>query len=154
MPKLVGSICAAIILLLPAISAREQFAKYKKVEAYEIRPGILMMPEYSSNGLVCEIGLERRHYSHEKIDLDSTLSRTLIDQIADELVPATERGSRIKELGAGNLIERLGNSITTNTEYENVSIQIYSDDSPASGQNGITVDDVVATIKWKNRKCQ
>jgi hypothetical protein len=29
-------------------------AKYKAVEAYEVRPGILVFPTYSEDGEVCE----------------------------------------------------------------------------------------------------
>lgn len=154
MSKLVGLACSAMLLLLAARPQSDRFSKYKAVEAYEIRPGILMMPRYSADGQVCEIGLERRHYSPEEIHLDSTLSRNLIDQIADELAPASERGKRITEIGMGGLIVQAGNGITTNTEYENVSIQIYSNVLPPSRKREIVVDDVAATIHWKNRKCQ
>jgi hypothetical protein len=151
---LIGSVFAAILLLLSANPSHERFAKYKTVEAYEVRPGILMLPQYSSNGQVCEIGVEKLHYAPKKITLDSTLSRKVIEQITDELVPASERGPRVEEPGARNLIDEVGNNITMSTEYENVSIQIYGNATPSSAQGGITVDDVVATIKWKNRKCQ
>jgi hypothetical protein len=153
MSKLIGLAFAAMFLLPSASPVRENFAKYKAIEAYEIRPGILMMPRYSINEQICEIGLEKLHYSPETIRLDSSLSRKEIDQVLEELVPANERGARSKDFG-GTLITQGGHSITTNTEYENVSIQVYSDASRVSGQSGITADDVVATIKWKNRKCQ
>ena len=53
------SLVVAVMLLLPTTnSGREKFAKYKPVEAYEIQPGILMMPRYSADGQVCEIGIE------------------------------------------------------------------------------------------------
>ena len=112
-----------------------------------------MMPRYSDNGQVCEIGLERRHYSPEIIRLDSILSREEIDQIFEELVPANERGPRSKDL-AGNLITLGGHSITTNIDFENVSIQVFSEELPASNQREIVERDIVATAHWKNRKCQ
>jgi hypothetical protein len=92
MSKLIGLALAAVLLLPSANPVREQFAKYKAVEAYEIRPGVLMMPRYSSDGQVCEIGLEKLHYSPEIIRLDSSLSREEVDQVLEELVPANERG--------------------------------------------------------------
>jgi len=110
MSKLVGLTFAAVFLLLVARPQNDKFLKYKTVEAYEVRPGILMMPGYSKNGEVCEIGLERRHYSPEKIYLDSALSRKEIDQITDELVPANERGSKTKTIG-GDLISEVGHGL-------------------------------------------
>lgn len=153
MSKLIGLALAAVFLQAPANPAHERFAKYKAVEAYEIRPGVLMMPRYSSDGQVCEIGLEKLHYSPEIIRLDSSLSRKEIDQIFDELVSVDERGPRSKNV-TGNLITQGGGSLTTNIDFENVLIQIYGDASSAPGKGGITVDEVAATLKWKNRRCQ
>ena len=88
MSKLIASVVAGILLLPALNTGRERFAKYKPVEAYEIRQGILMMPRYSADGQVCEIGLEKLHYSPEMIRVDSSLSREEIDQIFDELARA------------------------------------------------------------------
>jgi len=153
MSKLIGLGFAAALLLPSANPVNEKFAKYKAIEAYEVRPGILMMPRYSADGQVCEIGLEKRHYSADKIRLDSSLSRKEIDQIFEELVPAEERGPKITD-PLGTLITQSGQSLTTNIDFEKVVIQIYGAASPAAGKGGITVDEVAATLKWKNRKCQ
>jgi hypothetical protein len=153
MAKLIGLAFAASLLLLSANPDRERFGKYKVIEAYEIRPGILIMPRYSADGQVCEIGLEKRHYSPEIIRLESSLSRKEIVQVFDELVPADERGPRSKDFG-GILITRSGNSITTNIDFANVSIQIVSKALPASSHGEIAEGDITATVHWKNRKCQ
>jgi hypothetical protein len=152
MKILTGLICALTLVFCAATPQDATFVNYKSVEAYEIRPGILAMPRYSADGLVCEVGLERRHYSPEKIYLDSALSREEIDQIADELAPASERGPRT--MGDMDFSERDGGGITTTSAYENVQIQIYSAVSPASKKHETVVDDVAATIKWTNRNCQ
>ncbi|HUA02209.1 MAG TPA: hypothetical protein VMB02_17865 [Candidatus Aquilonibacter sp.] len=150
MSKLIGAVIA--LLLVPSVSPdRERFAKYKAVEAYEVPPGLLVLPTYSADGQVCEIGLERLHYSPELIRLDSTLSREEIDQIFDKLVPADERGPQSKDL-AGSLITQGGGSLTTTVDFQNVSIQIYG--AAVSKKHSITVDEVAATLKWKKRKCQ
>ncbi|MFZ0772970.1 MAG: hypothetical protein WCA49_23200 [Candidatus Sulfotelmatobacter sp.] len=153
MSKLVCLTFAAVLLLLFASRQSDQFLKYKVVEAYEVRTGILMMPRYSASGEICEIGLERRHYSPEKIYLDSTLSREEINQIADDVAPTNERGPRSKIMGERDLISESGHSLTTTSDYENISIQIYSD-VLATSRKGEVVADIAATIKWKNRKCQ
>jgi hypothetical protein len=152
MSKLIGLGFAVVLVLFTASPVHETFAKYRTVEAYEIRPGILMMPRYSSDGQVCEIGLEKLHYSAETIRLDSGLSRKEIDQIFDELVPAAERGPSSTDF-AGTLITQSGHSLNTEIDFQNVSIQIYGDAS-TDGKGGTKVDEVVATLKWKNRKCR
>jgi len=110
-----------------------------------------MMPSYSDDGQVCEIGLQKLHYSPEMIRLDSSLSREEIDRILEEPVPADERGPRSKDFKR-ELITIVGPEMTTDTEYENVSIQIHSHVLHASRKSEV-VDDIAATIKWKNRKC-
>jgi hypothetical protein len=141
MPKLAGFACAAMLLLLFTRPESNKFLRYKSVEAYEVRPGILMMPRYSETGQVCEIGLEKRHYSPERISLDSTLSREEIGQIADELAPAGDRGPKAAGF-AGDLISEVGPGITTVATYENLSIEIYSYVLPASKRGRIVADDI------------
>jgi hypothetical protein len=154
MSRMAVGTSAAVLLLLAAGPRNERFTKYRAIQAYEVRPGILMMPRYADDGQVCEIGVQRLLYTPEKITLDPTLSRTLIDQIVDELAPVSQRGQRTEKAGAGDLILQSGNSVVTNTEYENVSIRIYSDAPQSSDRDETVVEDLVATITWKHRKCQ
>ena len=142
-----------MLLLTSANPVHEKFAKYKAIEAYEIRPGVLMMPRYSSDGRVCEIGLEKLLYSPETIRLDSSLSREEIDQIVDELVPADERGPRSEDFPT-DVMSEMGGGMTTIRVFKNVSIDIYGATSPFARKHETIVDEVVATIKWKDRKCQ
>ena len=154
MSKLISLVVAAMLLLAALSPGREKFAKYKAVEAYEIRPGILVIPTYSADGQLCEIGLEKLHYSPEKIRLDSNLSSNEIDQIFEELAPGGERGPKPTGLldQGGTVLS--GRGTVTNEEYENVSIEIFGNFSPADGKDGATEDQVAATLKWKNRKCR
>jgi hypothetical protein len=110
MPRLLGLTCVMMFAFCVARAQSPKFLSYKKVEAYEIRPGILATPRYSVDGEVCEIGLERKHYSSEKIYLDSALSREEIDQIADEVAPINERGPRTKLMLGRDLIVEAGNT--------------------------------------------
>jgi hypothetical protein len=155
MSKLTASVAAAIFLLPTAYTGREKFAKYKAVEAYEIRPGILVMPRYSTDGQVCEIGLEMLHYSLGEVRLDSSLPRKDIDEIFNELVPSEERGPQPRnpvEQVAGGFIS--GRAVVNDEEYQNVSIKIYGKLSSPGDKGNETVEDVTARLKWKNRKCQ
>ena len=149
MLKLACIICT-FILLFPIASLKrgEDFSKYKRVETYEIRPGILIMPRFSENGQVCEIAIEKSHYSPTTIDLDSTLPREEFIRIVDELVPPSERGRLAIDFNEEYLSLYNGNSVTTFKEYENISINIYGKASPKDG-----VSDVAATISWKKREC-
>jgi hypothetical protein len=109
----------------------------------------LMLPRNSKDGLVCEIALQKQLYSSDGFYSDPTLDRAEINKIIDELVPSTERGEKIK---GKDLILQSGGGMSMNTEYQNVSIVIYSDSSQHQGQT--VARDVVATITWKHRTCQ
>jgi hypothetical protein len=112
-----------------------------------------MMPTYSDNGQVCEIGIQKRNYSPEIIRLDSVLSREELDQVLEELVPNDERGSKSKEL-SGDLFTRSGPGIIESIDFENVSIQISAKVSPGPTKHKTIADDIAATVQWKNRKCK
>jgi hypothetical protein len=113
-----------------------------------------MMPTFSTDGQLCEIGLERLHYTPGKITLSSDLSRQEIYQIIDELAPLNERGAKATNPLEQGVVDREGNALVSSEEYENVSIRIYSEASPGSSQHEISATDVVATVTWKHRKCQ
>jgi hypothetical protein len=153
MPKFVSLSLTILIMLNAATTTQQRFARYQKIEAYEVRPGILMMPRYTADDEVCEIGLERLHYSPKLIRLDSDLSRKEINEILDELVPADERGKPAKD-ATDTLITQSGHSLTTNIQFENVSIQIYGATSPSDHKGKTTVSEVIATVKWKQRMCR
>lgn len=149
MSKLIGLASAVMFLFLFVKPQNDRFLKYKVVEAYEIRPGVLMMPRYSDDGQVCEIAVERRHYSNGTAFLDSTLPREVITQIVDELVSAKEKGPMVTNNEMARLSLYAGNSVSSSVDYQNISIDIYGKASPASEAGNI-----VAVILWKNRPCQ
>jgi len=157
---LLGALCAVVISASilgqrneTAIKSRpnDGFKQYKAVEAYEVRPGILMLPQYSSDGQVCEIGLEKRHYLPTEINLGSEMKRKEIEEIANELVPPEQRGPK-SDLAGGGLIVVSGQGMTTTWDYENVVIEIHSVVLNTSKKQ-TTVEDVAAVVSWKNRKC-
>lgn len=149
MTKLIAVIISAAFLMMAANPQQGLFAKYKRIEAYEVRPGVLAMPRYTSNGQVCEIGIERRRYSPGKIFLNSDLSRDTIDSILDEFAPIRERGKQLNDLHEIDLISQVGDSATTLLEYQNVVVVIFRNVSSTSDEG-----DFAATINWKGRKCQ
>lgn len=154
MRKFISLSLTILFILNAAVTAQERFAQYPKIEAYEVRPGILMMPRYTAANEVCEIGLERLLYSPSLIRLNRELSREEILQTLDELIPVNERGRPPKD--SEDLITQMGQSPTetTTTEYENVLIRIYGVPFRSKNKNVSTMNDVVATVTWKNRKCR
>lgn len=153
--KIMGLVLTITLPFLGALEPQHRmFSKYKEVEAYEVRPGILVMPRYSKNGQVCEVGLEKLHYMREKVVLSSELSREEIHRIFDELAPVNERGSRPTNLVERGDTEVEGNAQVENEVYENVSLHIYSEGSLASSERGTVVSDVAATIDWNRPGCR
>ena len=144
---------AALLLLDTGMITKQQLARYRKVEAYEVRPGILMMPRYTPDDQICEIGLQRLQYSPGLILVDSSLSRQEIDQILDELVPANVRGKPSKSPADG-LITEGGQSMVTSLDFENVLIEIYGATASTGHKRATTTNEVVATVKWKKRSCR
>jgi hypothetical protein len=148
MPKLSILACAAALLFLPGGPQSAKFSKYKAVEAYEIRPGILMMPQYAEDGQVCEITVERTNAAAETINLTPTLPRNTVMELVDELAPVGERGRRTMDFGRDYISQYAGESVTTFAEWENVAVNIYGRAS-TPGVSG----DVVVTIHWRKRTC-
>jgi hypothetical protein len=110
-----------------------------------------MMPKYAGDGQVCEIGLQKRLYFPEKISVNDDLSRDEIEQVFEELVPASERGS--KSIGfQAHQVSRSGNVVTTNIDYANVSLEIDGKEV-SSKRHEVVEETVVAIIHWKNRGC-
>jgi hypothetical protein len=149
MLKLTGAALVLTALFLFPKPQNEKFSRYKSIETYEIRPGILMMPKYAEDGRVCELTLEKHHYSNETASLSSAIPREMFTQLVDELVPAKERGPLAMNFGKEYISAYSGNSITTFAEYENVSVQIFGIASPLT-----SAGDVVAVIQWKHRGCR
>lgn len=89
------------------------------------------------------------------IRLDSEISEKEIDQIVDELAPASERGEKVSVLGSGDLIVQSGVSVDQIKEYENLSVHIHSMATVDPKKHGeVIAANVAVTIQWKNRKCQ
>lgn len=154
MPKLLCLVCAAALIPFGIAPQSGMFPKYKPIEAYEIRPGVLAMPRYAQDGQLCEVGVEKRRYSPELIRIDDDFSQKEIDQIVDELVPVSERGQRLKGL-LGGMMTMMGNSYSNAAVYENVTVLSYGGISgEGKRKNDLkNTGDVAFTIQWTKRKC-
>ena len=146
MTKLVGSALVAILISLLFKSPNDKFSKYKSIEAYEVRPGILVLATRSADGQPCQVVIEKEHYSNGEANLDSTMPHELVMQIVDELVPDSEKGPLMMDKELARLWVYGGGSASwLGGNYKNVSIDIARLQSEAG--------DIVSVVKWKNRTC-
>jgi len=150
--SVVGLLSTTVATPHSGLQTDDQFKRYKAVEAYEIRPGILM-PRYASDGRVCEIGLQKRIYSPELIRHGSDLSRNEIDEIAEELAPPDQRGAEAEILAGNEITLTTGRGLTTISDYENVTIETHAWLLPSSDKES-TVEQDAAVIRWKHLKCE
>lgn len=137
------------LLLSIAVAASGQTsanlsAKYHPVTSYEVRPGILMTPKYATDGLVCEMVLERRHKTETGINFGDLLSKELVKELVDELVPEAERGKNLTEF-LNTTID--GGFVTTEYAYENVLVRVHGITRPEPS------GDMVVIITWRKRVC-
>jgi hypothetical protein len=146
MTRIAGLACAIAFLLLPVNSQNERFSKYQRVEAYEVRPGILMMPRYATDGQICEAAIQKDLYFKGTIQYDSTLPPEIVIQIFDELAPPAERGPLTINDELARLSLYAGNSVTSFLDYKYVSLDVSR---PTSSPG-----DIAAVIQWKGRSCQ
>ncbi len=140
------------LMALVAVSAWGQTsadigAKYSAVNAFEVRPGILMTTKYADDGQVCEMTLEKRHYQPDKVDLGSTIPNELIDRLLDELVPSSQRGPATSRWLHPD--STVGGGVSyIKQEFENVFVEIYGGYSEACDSG-----DQIVVIRWKKRTC-
>jgi hypothetical protein len=149
MTRCVGLFCAIVALAVASSEYDQRFAKYKAVNAYETGSGILVLPRYSSDGQLCEVTLEKQHYSGDTVELGSALPHDKIMEVVNLIAPASERGKSTMPFGAEYLSTYNGNGVTTFADYEAVSVQIYGRSSPA-----FDAGDIAARIRWNKKVCK
>src|SRR5689334_1105781 len=95
-PTMIALLLSASVALCH--DAKTLAAKYPPVQTFVVRPGVLMTATFASDGQVCEIVLEKRHRQTKSISLSPSIESELLDEILNELVPNSERGTKNKEL--------------------------------------------------------
>jgi hypothetical protein len=126
-----------------AQTAEDFAAKYQAITAYEIRPGILMIPHFTDFGRVCEVTLEERLSLTPKDEtLSSSMSASSLSGILDELAPPPERGAEAKYLLPESFV--VGQSSHIARDFQTV---VVTEDGTIS--DGLEI----VTIRWKDRPC-
>jgi hypothetical protein len=68
--------------------------KYPKVNAYLVRPNILLTARYSTDGRVCEMALQPVRWTGDTVLL-FPLSEEESIRVVEEIVPESERGKKL-----------------------------------------------------------
>jgi hypothetical protein len=120
-------------------TAADLAKKYRHYELYEVEPGVQMTPKFDSSGVVCEMQVEQAYFGRDDLDLlylGHGIDESKVFSIIDQLVPASERGTKLN-----TLYECMGICQTT-YQYSNVTIMVVSGG-----------DTRLVRIKWRNRTC-
>lgn len=152
-------LCVAVMMAVSAWgqTSGDLSAKYSALNAYEVRPGILMTAKYAENGQACEMVLETRHYhAPGQSDVGSYIPLNMENQLIDELAPPTERGPATSKWLRNSFMA--GGVSYMERDFENVLVIIHGtyscDQEQSNGRvscpNGGTQ---VIEIRWKTRTC-
>jgi hypothetical protein len=118
--------------------------RYPKLNSYRAKSNVAMTVRFSSNGEVCEMVLEPRHWDGKEFFLYPTIEESDVLTLVEETVPLSERGERVKDPVA-DLMALSGNSFSQAYHYEKLTIHTAGLLKPS----GI----MSAVITWQNRSC-
>jgi hypothetical protein len=116
-----------VVVFLTTLGAaqtqRQLEEKYPKVNAYLVRPNILLTARYSADGLVCEMALQPVRWTGDTVLL-FPLSEEETIRVVEEIVPESERGKRLGGLlGTDDKVSSFhGHSFTTPYTYEKITV--------------------------------
>ena len=131
-----------------AQTQRQLEGKYLKVNAYLVRPNILLTARYSTDGLVCEMALQPVRWTGDTVLL-FPLSEEETIRVVEEIVPESERGKKLGGLlGTHDKVSAFhGHSFTTPYTYEKITVN-FAGTTEKGGA------DMVAVVSWRDRSCK
>lgn len=138
------------VLVLSAVgvaaqSTTELQSKYgSPLDAFVIRPGLLMTVKYAAEGKVCEMYIVEARTPGSNIGLRTPLSFETAPELIGELVPVSERGKKLRWP-----VQATGMTMMVFYKYENVSVELVQNLLPAGGWSDSSLE-----IKWNNRGCR
>ncbi|HEV2182519.1 MAG TPA: hypothetical protein VGR39_02455 [Candidatus Acidoferrales bacterium] len=112
-------------------------------ETFLVRPGVVVTASYGESGQTCEMVISPKVPGLIKTR-NSTIDEKLIEKIADELVPASERGK--PGINEFDDITCLPEDDCQGATENWKDVRIYRN----SGQRGVAY----ATIQWNRAECQ
>ena len=133
-------------MLLPTLGAAQMQSqldeKYPKVNAYLVRPKILLTARYSTGGLVCEMVLQPVRWTGDTILLFPMSEEETI-HVVEEIVPESERGKKLDAV-----FSRItGHGVETTYRYEKITVNF-------AGTTDKGGADLVAVVTWRDRSCK
>lgn len=131
-----------------AQTQRQLDEKYPKVNAYLVRPNILLTARYSTDGRVCDMALQPVRWTGDTVLL-FPLSEEDVIHVVEEIVPESERGKKLGGLldTDAKLSAFHGHSFSTPYIYEKITVNFAG----TMDKNG---DDMVAVVTWRDRSCK
>ena len=142
-----------VVMFLGTLGAaqtqRQLEEKYAKVNAYLVRPKILLTARYSNDGRLCEMALQPVRWTGDNTALLFPLSEEETIRVVEEIVPESERGKkRSGLLGTDDKVSEFsGHSITTPYIYEKMTVNFVG----TTDKGGA---DMVAVVTWRDRSCK
>ncbi len=135
--------------LSAAQTQRQLEEKYPKVNAYLVRPNILLAARYSADGRVCEMALQPVRWTGDNTVLLFQLSEEETIRVVEEVVPESERGKKLGGLlGTDDKVSAFhGHSFTTSYTYEKITVNF-------AGTTDKGGADMVAVVTWRDRSCK
>lgn len=137
-------VAAAGVVLSP--SSQELHNRYGEPdrERFAARPGISLTVEYGSDHMACYALIEAPQpltYTEEHLPLMSSAG---VAEVLEEVAPVATRGKKIF-----GRIDFSGCIVTSETDYENVSLMRFTDTCDPSSHD----QDVRTTITFKREIC-
>lgn len=115
------------------------------VTAYVVRTGLLMTSRRDDSGQMCEAAIVEARTPGADITTREVLSHDLVPTLIEEMIPADERGKKIRSYG---LVQVTGMTAQIFYNYENVTIELIQNWQPSKGWS-----DNILKIKWTKRVC-
>lgn len=137
-----------LVLSAAGVAAQSSTALQSKygspLDAFVIRPGLLMTVTYAAEGKICEMYVVEARTPGSNVGLRTPLTPETVPKLIDELVPVNERGNKLRWP-----VQSTGMTATAFYNYENVSIELVQNLLPAKGWS-----DSILEIKWTNKECK
>lgn len=139
--KVLGTTIGVLVLISAAraqttAAALERFPHH---QVYEVKPGIQMTAKVDKRGAVCELQLERTHFTARGTSASDQISDADMRALFDELVPPSERGEKITKREFSSCE---GDSCESEVVYTHVKVRTFD----GAGTKFMT-------ISWSNYPC-
>jgi hypothetical protein len=110
--------------LSPAQRSQEFRSRYGEpdIERFTAAPDIGLTVEYCSDGLACQIVVERKQSLLHDKQAEKYMKPEVASRLIDEIVPPARRGHEVN-----SVVESMGCAEGRSQEYENVWVTHYSD---------------------------